>query len=114
MGLLRDKYYISTTKIDTSRIAREMERKNDIEEEQNEILNKTRDRVDISLNEYENLKEELKNIKELLGTYQNFINDLGIKIQADPNRLLDYKLVKSEIERNPMTMSNYLYLVFEI
>lgn len=114
MGLLRDKYYISTTNIDTTEIAKEMERKNDIEEKQNEILNKTRDRVDVSLNEYENIKKELKDTKELLGSYQNFINDLATKIQANPERLLQYKLVKSETERKPLTMSNYLYLVFEI
>ena len=114
MGLLRNKYYINTTNIDTTKIAEEMERKNDIEEKQNEILNKTRDRVDVSLNEYENIKKELKDTKGLLESYQNFINDLAIKIQANPESLLKYKLVKSETERKPMTMSNYLYLVFEI
>lgn len=114
MGLLRNKYYISTTNIDTTKIAKEMERKNDIEEKQNEILNKTRDRVDVSLNEYENIKKELKDTKELLESYQNFINSLATKIQVNPESLLQYKLVKSETERKPLTMSNYLYLVFEI
>lgn len=114
MGILRNKYYISTTNIDTTEIAREMERKNDIEEKQNEILNKTRDRVDVSLYEYENIKKELKDTKELLESYERFINSLARKIQANPENLLQYKLVKSETERKPMTMSNYLYLIFEI
>lgn len=64
MGLLRDTYIVNKiNKIDTSGIEYQMKRKNDLQEKQNIILNQTKDRVDISLIEYETLKEDLKKDK---------------------------------------------------
>lgn len=112
MGLLRDTYVVN--RIDISKIGYEMKRKNDIQEAQNIVLNNTRDRVDISLIEYETLKEDLKTTKEELEIYKKFHNDLAIKIKQCPEILLNSRVVKSEIERVPMTMSNNLYVVWEI
>lgn len=112
MGLLRDTYIVN--KIDTSGIEYQMKRKNDLQEKQNIILNQTKDRVDISLIEYETLKEDLKKTKEELDFYRNFYNDLAIKIKQYPEILLNSKVVKSEIERVPRTMNSRLYVVWEI
>lgn len=71
MGILRNKYYISTTNIDTTEIAREMERKNDIEEKQNRI--KKDKQIDLmaeeiafnhDINSYEDVLTIKKQLKE--------------------------------------------------
>lgn len=111
MGLLKDTYNI--TKIDTSGIAYQMKRGNDIQEQQNIIINNTKDRVDISLREYEDLKAELKSKTELLNKYDEFIIELAKSIKQSPEILLKGKVVKSEFERVPYTMSYNLYVVWE-
>ena len=112
MGLLRDTYIINKT--DTSGIEHQMRRKNDIEEKQNAILNITKDRVDISLNEYETLKNDLKETKELLNKYQSFIHDLSKSIKQNPEILLNSKVVKSELERTSLIDGYNLYVIWEI
>ncbi len=113
MGLLRDKYYIVENKIDTSGIRYEMKRKNDIQEKQNTVINNTKDRVDISLKEYESLKSEIKAKTELLNKYDEFITGLAKSIKQSPELLLKGKVVKSEFERVPCTMRNNLFVVWE-
>lgn len=113
MGLLRDKYYIVENKIDTSGIRYEMKRKNDIQEKQNTVINNTKDRVDISLKEYESLKSEIKAKTELLNKYDEFITGLTKSIKQSPELLLKGKVVKSEFERVPCTMRNNLFVVWE-
>lgn len=76
-------------------------------------INDTKNRVDISLREYEELKTELKEKTELLKKYDEFISDLAENIQQRPEILLKGKVVKSEIERLPYKMSYNLYVVFE-
>ena len=111
MGLLKDTYNI--TKIDMSGIEYQMKRKNDIQEQQNIIINNTKDRVDISLREYEDLKNELKSKTELLNKYDEFITELAKSIKLSPEILLKGKVVKSEFERVPYTMGHNLYVVWE-
>jgi hypothetical protein len=111
MGLLKDTYNI--TKIDMSGIEYQMKRKNDIQKQQNIIINNTKDRVDISLREYEDLKNELKSKTELLNKYDEFITELAKSIKLSPEILLKGKVVKSEFERVPYTMSHNLYVVWE-
>lgn len=112
MGLLRSTYI--TNKIDTSGIEYQMKRKNDIQERQNIVLNNQRNRVDISLTEYECLKRELENSKNMLEVYQKFYNDLGKKIKVNPEALLKYKLVHNEVERSHLKNTYELRLIFEI
>ena len=111
MGLLKDTYNI--TKIDMSGIEYQMERKNDIQERQNIVINNTRDRVDISLNEYESLKAELKTKTELLNSYTKFITDLAKNIKQNPEILLKGKIITSEFVRMPYTMNNRLLVIWE-
>lgn len=113
MGILRDKYYVIENKIDTTRIDYELKRKNDIQEQQNVVINNTKDRVDISLREYENLKKELNVKTELLNKYDEFITKLAKNIKQSPEILLKGKVLKSEFERVPYTMSERLYIVWE-
>lgn len=113
MGLLRDKYYIFENKIDTSGIEYEMRRRNNIQEEQNKAINNMKDRVDISLREYEILKNKVKEQEELIEKYHEFVTELGKKIKQSPEILMKGKVVKSEYERVPMTMNNRLYVVWE-
>ena len=112
MGLLRDTYIINKT--DTSGIEYQIRRKNDIEEKQNAILNITKDRVDISLNEYETLKNDLEKTKMLLSRYENFIKDLAKSIRQNPEILLNSKVVKSELEKTPLIDGYNLYVIWEI
>jgi len=111
MGLLKDTYNI--TKVDMSGVEYQMKRKNDIQEQQNIVINNTKDRVDISLREYEDLKNELKSKTELLNKYDEFIIELAKNIKQSPEILLKGKVVKSEFERVPYTMSERLYVVWE-
>lgn len=111
MGLLKDTYNI--TKIDMSGIEYQMKRKNEIQEQQNIIINNTKDRVDISLRKYEDLKTELKSKTELLNKYDEFITELAKNIKQSPEILLKGKVIKSEFERVPYTMSERLYVVWE-
>ena len=111
MGLLKDTYNI--TKIDMSGIEYQMKRKNDIQERQNIVINNTRDRVDISLNEYESLKAELKTKTELLNSYTKFITDLAKSIKQNPEILLKGEIITSEFVRMPYTMNNRLLVVWE-
>lgn len=111
MGILKDTYNI--TNIDTSGIEFQIKRANDIEEKQNSIINNTKDRVDISLREYEELKNEIKAKTELLKQYDEFITDLAKSIKQSPSILLKGKVVKSEFERVPYSLGNRLYVVWE-
>ena len=111
MGILKDTYNI--TKVNMAGIEREMKRKNDIEEKQNLLLNISRDRVDISLNEYERLKSQVKKQEELINNYSRFFSDLGRMIKQSPDILLKGEVIKSEYERVSSTMSSRLYVVFE-
>jgi len=111
MGILKDTYNI--TKIDMSGVEYQMRRKNDIQEQQNIVINNTKDRVDISLREYEELKNELKSKTELLNKYKEFISELAKSIKQSPEILLKGKVIKSEFERVPYTMSQNLYVVWE-
>ena len=112
MGLLRDTYI--TNKIDTSGIEYQMKRKNDIQERQNIVLNNQRNRVDISLTEYECLKRELENSKNMLEVYQKCFQELGKHLRISPEVLLKAKVVKSEVERVQSSFSNYLHVIFEL
>lgn len=111
MGLLKDTYNI--TNIDTSGIESQMRRANDIEEKQNSIINNTKDRVDISLREYEELRNEIKAKTGLLKQYEEFIIELAKSIKQNPYILLKGKVVKSEFERVPYSLGNRLYVVWE-
>lgn len=111
MGILKDTYNI--TKIDMSGVEYQMKRKNDIQEHQNIVINNTKDRVDISLREYEELKNELKEKTELLKKYDEFISELAINIKQSPEILLKGKVVKSGFEKKPYTMNYNLYIVWE-
>ena len=111
MGLLKDTYNI--TKIDMSGIEYQMKRKNDIQERQNIAINNTRDRVDISLNEYESLKAELKTKTELLNSYTKFITDLAKSIKQNPEILLKGEIITSEFVRMLYTMNNRLLVIWE-
>lgn len=111
MGILKDTYNI--TNITTSGIEYQMRRANDIEEKQNSIINNTKDRVDISLREYEELKNEIKAKTELLKLYDEFITDLAKNIKQSPSILLKGKVVKSEFERVPYSLGDRLYVVWE-
>ena len=111
MGLLKDTYNI--TKIDMSGIEYQMKRKNDIQERQNIAINNTRDRVDISLNEYESLKAELKTKTELLNSYTKFITDLAKSIKQNPEILLRGEIITSEFVRMLYTMNNRLLVIWE-
>ena len=113
MGLLRNKYYVIENKIDTSGIEYQMKRKNDIQEQQNIVINNTKDRVDISLREYESLKNELKAKIELLNKYDAFITELAKNIKQSPEILLKGKVIKSEFDRVPCSMRNILGVVWE-
>ena len=111
MVLLRDTYNI--TKIDMSGIEYQMRRQNDIQEQQNIVINNTKDRVDISLTEYEKLKTELKTKTELLNKYTEFIKELAKNIKQSPKILLKGKVVKSEFKMDPYTLTHKLYVVWE-
>lgn len=112
MGILRDTYIINKT--DTSNISYEMSRKNDIEEKQNEIDNNTRDRVNISLKEYEKLKTDLQDANCIINDYQALYHNLGKTIKCDPKILLSSKIIHNSIEKNPMTRKRNLYIGFEL
>lgn len=112
MGIFKDTYIVN--KIDTKRIEYELNRKNELLKEKNEIEKTTKNRVDISLNEYEKLKEENKNQKQLIEEYQKFITDLGKKIHIAPDALLKYKLIENDLSENILHQTYNLHLIFEI
>lgn len=108
MGILRDTYNI--TKVDMSGVEYQMKRKNDIQEQQNKVINNTKDRVDISLKEYENLKKELELKTKKLNKYEEFVSDLANNIKIRPDVLLKGKAVDNYIERSPHDFSYNLYV----
>lgn len=117
MGLLKDTYIIN----DNSALKDAMQMSNYIAVEQLKFekgkLEKElelKDRVDIALNEYLKLQEELKSTKESLSYYRDFFNQLGRAVRINPEVLLKSKVVKTEVERSPMKMANNLYVIFEL
>lgn len=115
MGILRDTYInIPAPKTDLSLIEYELRRISDIKEQQYETIKNTRDRVDISLNEYESLKAELKTKTELLNSYTKFITDLAKSIKQNPEILLKGKIITSEFVRMPYTMNNRVLVIWEL
>lgn len=83
-------------------------------EKQNNIANKTRNRANISLSEYENLKKDLEKSKNILNLYENFYHNLGKKLKMDPHKLLDLDLVDIKIFRNPVTLKTIIDIEFEM
>lgn len=115
MGILKDTYIVNH--IDTT----PMYARNIILNEQNKILKenaekdiKARDRVNITLEEYERLKKENKDIKELLNIYQEFYTKFGKMLHLEPKKILNSKLVKVERRNSMESLNDLLHIVFEI
>lgn len=112
MGILKDTYIVNKT--DNSSIVNELKRKNDIEQEYLLLSEQTKDRVNISLNEYEKLKDKLKDTTDSLKCYENFIVNLSKKLMIDPELLLKSNIKENRVSRNIMTMKDELYVIFEL
>ncbi len=112
MGILRDTYIIN--KNDNTSLINELKRKNDIEQEYLLLSEQTKDRVNISLSEYENLKNKLKNTIDSLNCYENFIDDLSKKLMIVPELLLKSNIIENKVRRNVLTMKDELYVIFEL
>lgn len=113
MGILRDTYIINN-KTDTGPVSYEMSRKNDIEEKRLKIENDTKDRVNISLREYEKLKTELQDANCIINDYQAFYHNLGKTIHCDPKVILTSKIRDVNINKNPLTMKYDLCILLEL
>ena len=113
MGLFKDTYIINDNRglKDAVRMSNYIaEAQLEFEKGKLEKELEIKNRVDIALNEYLKLKEELKS----LSYYRDFFNQLGRAIKINPEVLLKSKVVKTEVERSPMTMANNLYVIFEL
>lgn len=114
MGLLRDTYIINNDKSGQDAIAKQIEQKNEIAKEQLIFLKNSRDRVDISLQEYQKLKKDLQEANCIINEYQEFVHQLAKAVNGDPRILLKSKIVYNSFEKQPQFMNAILYIGFEI
>lgn len=101
-------------KIDVTGIERQMKKQNKIAEKYNALELKARDRVDITLEEYSQMKKNIANMSEELRYYSNFINELSIKIKLDPQILLNAEIKEVETMRSPLSYKTSLGIIFEL
>lgn len=113
MGILKDTYIINETKLDMSKFNRKIQDLNDTMNENCEKEIAARNRVDISLEEYETMKEKIKELDNDLNCYRSFVSELGKKMNIDPKILLDSKILDVEVQRNPMNFNNIIRIIFE-
>lgn len=114
MGILRDTYIINKTKMDLTNFNREIRHLNKTMKENCEKEIAAKNRVNISLEEYESMKEEIKSLKEEIKSNARFVKELGMKIKRDPNILFNSEILDVEIQRNPERYSTILRVAFEI
>lgn len=81
----------------------------------------TKNRVDISLNEYERMKQEIHDLTIERDKYKNFIEELVLKINSFKNdkyisieEILKYKLEDIKLQRNEYEHKFYLLLKYGI
>lgn len=114
MGILRNTYIINKTELDLSKFNRKIKDLNDTMKENSEKEIAARNRVDISLEEYESMKEEIKRLKEYNQHYGEFVTKLGVKLKRDPKILLEAELLDVEVQRNPERYNSILRVTFEV
>lgn len=114
MGILKDTYIVNETKVDLAPLTRKIEKFTNTMEENNRKEINARNRVDISLDEYETMKEKIKELDNELNDYRKFVAELGRKINMDPKILLDSKILDVEVQRNPMNFNNIIRIIFEV
>lgn len=107
MGLLRDTYNI--TEVDMSGIEREMSRKNDIEEQYNKETLATKDRVDISLREYEELKDKAELVRKVDWFFYKLERCTGVSKEV----LLKVENLNSILTEDIPTRKFMLHVTFE-
>lgn len=114
MGIFKDTYYVNENVIDNSGIEKELKRQNDIKEK--DIL--TKDRTNISLIKYEEMKETIKQQEEKILQYERFYNTICEYIilpnntNMTPDKLVKGVLRDYYIEKNPATLDYNLYIVW--
>lgn len=113
MSILKDTYNITNYKVDTNSLASQISKYNDILEKQNTIENETKDRVDISLKEYESLKKKLNKIEDELNIYKYFVKTLADGLNLNPKVLLNCKLIDCRISKIPMINKTDIEILYQ-
>ena len=114
MGIFKDTYYVNENVIDNSGIEKELNRQNDIKEK--DVL--TKDRTNISLMKYEEMKETIKQQEEQILQYERFYNTICRHIilpnntTMKPDTLVKGVLKNYYIEKKPETLSYDLCIVW--
>lgn len=81
-----------------------------ITQKQLEFERETKDRVNISLKEYEELKRDLKHYKELTEYQQEVLSKIGIDRFIDS---INPKTLTVQVVENPMRFNSKIHIVFE-
>lgn len=88
------------TRINKARLQAEKE-KNEIERQKLAFEMETRDRVDISLSEYNAMQEEIKRLSQDNATYKRALNTIGVTDY-------DFKSIEKTVVNDPERMEHHL------
>ena len=88
------------TRINKARLQAEKE-KNEIERQKLAFEMETRDRVNISLNEYNAMKKEIKRLSQDNATYKRALNTIGVTDY-------DFKSIEKTVVNDPARMEHHL------
>ena len=88
------------TRINKARLQAEKE-KNEIERQKLAFEMETRDRVDISLSEYNAMQEEIKRLSQDNATYKRALNTIGVTDY-------DFKSIEKTVVNDPARMEHHL------
>lgn len=116
MGILWDNYYIVSEQ--NNNTVRQDEGIDEILKEVKEI-NQSKDRVDISLKEYDTMKKELSELREKLSSIdkkywqkvKNLTKILGFPVNGMD--LFSLEIMDASIEKNAMLMEDYLIVKYK-
>ena len=88
------------TRINKARLQAEKE-KNEIERQKLAFEMETRDRINISLNEYTAMQEEIKRLSQDNETYKRALNTIGVTDY-------DFKSIEKSVVNDPARMEHHL------
>lgn len=94
--------------------AKEMQQQKEIAEKQLEV----KDRVDLSLKEYKEMQQEIKNLKskiEVLESNNDFLEGLIKEFKiGDMLQIIDYSTICTEVRNDEMRRKKTVHIHFEI
>lgn len=112
MGIFKDTYIIN--QMDTSSINANISKHNRIIKESHENDIKARDRVDIQLSEYTEMKDKIKKQDTIINSYETLYKKLAEKLKIDLNELLNCEIDCCSCEDDVVSMGKKLKVIFNI